>query len=338
MISSAKLALPDAPRLLVTRPDRVGDVIISSSCIRSIRQSLPRAELYFYAAEHMRPLFADHQELDGFISDPSQIGPLKLDAVVHLHPDKDCYRFAHSVSVPIRIGYRQRFLGRYLTLSLPDRRPEGTKHEAAYNFDLLRFLGVPPPEYLIPNVHLPAPSFHSLQRKLPWPLASTPFAVLNPTAHSAIARWPIERFLQLAAWIRFEWRLQPVFIGADANDAVPNPTTDYLGLAGKTDLGELAWLLQHARVLVTRDTGPSHLAAAVGCPVVVLFGRTAPLYGPTRWRPLTEKAVIVAKSTPRKRWESRDKHWRRCFAAISVAEVQAAVSEVLSKYGRAGLP
>ena len=333
MISSAKLALPDAPRLLVTRPDRVGDVIISTSCISPIRQTFPRGKLYFCAAERMRPLLERHPNLDGFISDPSQIGPLKLDAVVHLHPDKDCYHCAHSAGVPIRIGYRQRPLGRYLTHSLPDQRSEGTKHEAVYNFDLLRFLGVPQPQPLMPNVHLPAPSFHSLQMKLSWPLASTPFAVLNPTAHSAVARWPIECFLQLADWIRTEWRLQPVFIGADANDAVPNHTADHVSLAGKTDLGELGWLLKHARVLVTRDTGPSHLAAAVGCPVVVIFGRTAPLYGPTRWRPLTEKAVVVAKSVPRKRWESRDRYWRRCFAEISVEEVQQAVVRALRPMG-----
>ena len=127
--------------------------------------------------------------------------------------------------------------------------------------------------------------------------------------------------------------LETVFIGADGGDSIPDREVNHLNLAGRTDLGELGWLLKHARVLVTRDTGPSHLAAAVGCPVVVIFGRTAPLYGPTRWRPLTEKAVIVAKSTPRKRWESRDNYWRRCFAAISVEEVQEAVVQAVHLAG-----
>lgn len=335
MISSAKLTLPDAPRLLIVRPDRVGDVIISSSCITPIRKSFPRGTLYWYAAERMRPLFEGHTELDGFISEPSQMASLQLDAVVHLHPDKECYLSAQSAPVPVRIGYQQRSLSRYLTHSLPDQRSAGTKHEAACNFDLLHFLGVPPPQYFTPNIHLPGAKLHSLQAKLPWPLESTRFAVLNPTAHSTVARWPMKYFLELADWMRSELALETVFIGANSHDLVPTSTPHHLDLAGKTDLGELGCLLKHACVLVTRDTGPSHLAAAVGCPVVVIFGRTAPLYGPTRWRPLTETAVIVAKSAPRKRWESRDKYWRRCFAAISVAEVQAAVTEALSMRARA---
>ena len=65
MTSSTKLALPDAPRLLVTRPDRVGDVIISTSCISPIRQTFPRGELYFCAAERMRPLLEHHAVRDG---------------------------------------------------------------------------------------------------------------------------------------------------------------------------------------------------------------------------------------------------------------------------------
>jgi ADP-heptose:LPS heptosyltransferase len=329
MISSVKLALPDAPRLLIARPDRVGDVILSTSCIAPIRKSFPRVKLYFHAAEQMRPLLDSHPDLDGFISDPSQIGSLTLDAVVHLHPDKKCYRGADSAKVPVRIGYQQRLLSRYLTHSLPDRRSEGVKHEAAYNFDLLRLLGVPQPGDLMPNIHLPGPSLHSLQTKLPWQLESTPFAVLNPTAHSTIARWPIEYFLQLADWMRQELALETVFIGADGEDSIPDREANHLNLAGQTDLGELGWLLKHARVLVTRDTGPSHLAAAVGCPVVVIFGRTAPLYGPTRWRPLTEKAVIVAKSLPRRLLARRDDYWRRSFAAIGVEEVAAAVRQAL---------
>ncbi len=201
MTCSAKLALPDAPRLLIARPDRVGDVIISTSCITPIRQFFPRGALYFYAAERMRPLLEGHPNLDGFLSDPSRIGPLHLDAVVHLHPDAACYRGARDANVPVRIGYQQRFLTRYLTHSLPDCRSEGVKHEAAYNFDLLKLVGLPQPEHLTPNVHLPESARDSLRAKLPWPLESTAFAVLNPSAHSPIARWPTEHFPALGGLV-----------------------------------------------------------------------------------------------------------------------------------------
>ena len=322
-------------RLIVIRPDRVGDVIISTSCIVPIRRAFPEGELYFCAAEQMRPLLEGHPELTGFISAPEQIGKLHADVVVHLHPDKACYRAAHEAGVPVRIGYRARFLSRRLTHAMDDRRFNGVQHEAEYNFDLLQTIGVPRPAALTPNVHLPESARDSLRAKLPWPLESTPFAVLNPSARSQVARWPIDYFLRLACRLQDALGLLPVIIGADANDSIPPGATRVLNLAGQTNLAELGWLLKHARVLVTRDTGPSHLAAAVGCPVVVIFGRTAPLYGPTRWRPLTEKAVIVARSLARHPWEGRDAYWRRCFAAISVDEVYAAVQQALSMHDRA---
>jgi ADP-heptose:LPS heptosyltransferase len=325
-----KLALPDAPRLLIARPDRVGDVIISTSCITPIRHFFPRCALYFYAAERMRPLLEGHPDLDGFLSNPSRIGTLHLDAVIHLHPDAGCYRRARDANVPVRIGYEQRFLTRYLTHSLPDRRSEGVKHEAAYNFDLLKLLGLPQPEHLAPNVHLPESARDSLRIKMPWSLESTAFAVLNPSAHSPIARWPVEHFLRLANWLDKELNLKPVFVGTDATDSRVGAGTHHLNLAGQTNLAELGWLLKHARLLVTRNTGTSHLAAAVGCPVVDLFARPGDMYGPSRWRPLTEKAVVIAKFTPRRPWESRDHHWQRSFAAITVDDVMDAVRQILA--------
>jgi ADP-heptose:LPS heptosyltransferase len=325
------LTLNADTRLLIARPDRVGDVIISTSCLAPLREAFPRGEIYFLAAERMRPLLEKHPELAGFISDPTQIERLTPDVIVHLHPDKEVYLAAQRAAVPIRIGYRQKSPGRYLTHSLEDRRAEGLKHEAAYNFDLLKLIGVGVPARLEANVHLSESALGSLRAKLPWPLESTPFAVLNPSAHSPVARWPIEYFLRLADKLRSDHGLLPVFIDTEADNRIPSR---FLNLAGKTDLGELGWLLKHARVLVTRDTGPSHLAAAVGCPVVVIFGRTAPIYGPTRWRPLTEKTVIVTKSVPRKRWESQAKYWRRSFAAIQVDEVEAAVRQAITAWAK----
>jgi ADP-heptose:LPS heptosyltransferase len=330
MTYSAKLVLPDEPRLLIARPDRVGDVIISTSCITPIRQFFPRCALYFFAAERMRPLLEGHPHLDGFLSDPSRIESLRLDAVVHLHPDAACYREARDANVPVRIGYRQRFLTRYLTHSLPDRRSEGVKHEAAYNFDLLQLVGLPETDHFTPNVHLPESARDSLRAKLPWPLESTSFAVLNPSAHSPVARWPVEYFLRVADWLDKELNLKPVLVGADETGFQVGAGAHHLNLAGQTNLAELGWLLKHARVSITRDTGPSHLAAAVGCPVVVIFGRTTPLYGPTRWRPLTEKAIIVTRRVPRDFWESPGAYWQRSFAAIAVEEVMAAVRQILA--------
>ncbi|HZV33086.1 MAG TPA: glycosyltransferase family 9 protein [Verrucomicrobiae bacterium] len=326
--------------LILSRPDRVGDVVISTSCLPPIREKYPDAKIYFVAQERMRPLLQNHPLLDGFISLSadlqSEFRRVNASAIVHLHPDADCYIAAVKNTIPIRIGYPVRFLNCHLTHRIKERRKEGLQHEAAYNFDLLAAIDVELPKKLFASVHLPENSRETLQRKLPWPIASTAYAVLHPTAHSKIARWPTERFLQLAEWLKKKFGLQPVFIGAEANDFIPTNASNFQNLSGKTDLGELGWLLKHARLLVTNDSGPGHLAAAVDCPVVAIFGRNAPLYGPVRWRPLSDRAIIVSKPLQRKRFEARQAHWRRCFAAIEISDVQSAVMQVLHETARIG--
>ena len=71
-----------------------------------------------------------------------------------------------------------------------------------------------------------------------------------------------------------------------------------LNLAGKLSVGELAALLSRCRLLVSNDSGPVHVAAAVGIPVVALFGRSQPGINATRWRPLGPHHVVLQKTDP----------------------------------------
>ncbi len=314
--------------LIISRPDRIGDVVISTSCLAPIREKFPGVKIYFVAADRMRPLLEGHPLLAGFLPLSADLAAefsrLQPNAIVHLHPNPECYQAAHLAGIPIRIGYRVRSQNHLLTHAIEDRRAEGQQHEAAYNFDLLRLLEVPPPAKFISQVHLAEASRRTLQNKLPWPLAAKKFAAIHPTAHSKIARWPVENFLRLAETLQRKFDLLPVFIGADA---IPAVASSHLNLTGQTDLAELAWLFRHAAIVVTNDSGPSHLAAAVGAPLVTIFGRTAPMYGPIRWRPLSEKAIVIAPAIRRKLLEGRDAHWRRSFAAISVEQVTDAVRQ-----------
>jgi ADP-heptose:LPS heptosyltransferase len=321
--------------LILSRPDRVGDAIISTSCLAAIRERHPGVKIYFVATERMRPLLEGHPWLAGFI--PLSMGltaefrRLKADALVHLNPQTDVYYSGERAGIPLRVGYPLSWFGGELTHKIADRRREGLRHEAAYNFELLRPLNVTAPGELSASVHLPPESLTSLQRKLPWQLVETKFAVFSPTAQVLSARWAKANFLEVAKRLREEFDLPSVFIGAEADETLPAGSKDLVNLTGKTDLGELARLLKRARVLITNASGPSHLAAAVACPSVTLFGRTAPMYSPTRWRPLSPEAVVIAKPVARKFFERKEEHWRRGFAAVSVEEVVEAARGILKR-------
>ena len=68
-----------------------------------------------------------------------------------------------------------------------------------------------------------------------------------------------------------------------------------LNLSGKLSLGTLGWLLKKAKLLVSNDSGPAHLATAVDTPVVSIFGRNQPGLNPIRWRPISERSAYIHK-------------------------------------------
>ena len=119
---------------------------------------------------------------------------------------------------------------------------------------------------------------------------AAPIFGLNPGAEYGPAkRWPVEKFIAAAkeiqqrtncVWILFGGKSDAV-ITSQIESANGNPPAAVFNLAGKTSLSELMALLKLCRVILTNDTGPMHVAAALGTPVVVPFGSTSPeLTGP----------------------------------------------------------
>jgi ADP-heptose:LPS heptosyltransferase len=129
-----------------------------------------------------------------------------------------------------------------------------------------------------------------------------------------------------------------IMVGEPAGDASIKALASLLSdvngggvnLAGALDLGELGWLLRDAALLVSRNTGTTHLAAAVGCPVVELFGRLEGAYGPVRWRSLGENVRAVNAAAGRRHLlESKRAFWQRSHAAIPPAAVRSAALDSL---------
>lgn len=345
--------IPERPRLAVVRPDRVGDVIISSSCFEAIHARWPGAELAWLIRPGMAPLFQNHPRIGklillpepGLVSWWKRFSEMKRklrefapDAIVFLQPDSACQAAAWAAKVPRRLGYAKRGWTWTLGESLPYDKSEGRKHEAEYNFDLLGKWGISCPPELRNDIVLPEESRLSLREKIPWDTGRgrTPFVVLNPSAFSPVARWPVEHFVALAERLLQEKGLRLVLTGDSEEDPSAREISRrlaghgdrVLNLAGRTTLGELGFLLRDAEALVTRDTGPSHLAAGVGCPVTVIFGRTDPIYGPARWRPLGERVEILEHRLTRRPGEKREAFWRRCFASITPGDVMERLDRV----------
>ncbi len=295
----------------------------------------------------MRPLLEGHPLIDRFFglggntrALARQFREAKAAGIVHWHPDAVCQIAGWAAGIGRRIGYRASWRTDWtLNTRFRDRRLEGRQHEALAQFDLLAPLGVvaPPLESLRPSVHLAERWRETLQARIGGN-ATGAYLVLNPTAHSLAHRWPASHFAWLASELQGDFE-RIFLVGQDAADpsvtavrsALEGKLPGFADLSGKLNLAELGWLLRGARLLVTRNTGTSHLAAAVDCPTVELFGRLEPAYGPGRWRALGARVEIVTPppGIARARNESKRAFWERSYQEIPREAVLAACRRLL---------
>ncbi len=302
-------------RILIIRLDRLGDVILSTPVLQALRQQFPHAHIVMMvrpACEdvvHGNPYLNDvivydkdgkHRNAWKTIRFARKLRQHDFDTALVLHPSNRSHWIPYLAGIPIRIGYDRKW-ARLLTHRLPHRKQEGEQHEAAYTLEMLRVFGITPSA---PRPHVPL-SAHAVQR-IAALLAdasvqpSEAVVAMHPSASCISKRWMPERFAQVADRLAAEQGLR-ICLVAGKEDAVfaqrvlramRQPAIDF---SGRLTVAELAALLHRCRLLISNDSGPVHVAAAVGTPVVDIFGRNQRGLSPMRWGPLGEGHIILHK-------------------------------------------
>jgi len=251
--------------------------------------------------------------------------------------------------VPARAGFvkmRKRSIAEINRLTAPDSsdastaarraQPPDAAHHLHHYLHLAAALGANP-EPLPPFLAVTREEVEAVQRKFSLG-ADAPWFGLNPGAEYGPAkRWLPDRFLAAAIETQKQSNCRWLILGGPADAALATglaqglsgafPSAPPMNLAGKTTLRELCALLKRCRVLLTNDTGPMHVAAAVGTPVVALFGSTSPqLTGPgLPGEPRHRLLHSTAACSPCFRRECPIDF--RCMTAISVERVVTTILE-----------
>ncbi len=306
-------------KLLITRTDRIGDVILSTPVFSAVKKQYPDVHITAMVLKETAPIVRGNPWIDEVIifdkkgehkswlktySLGLNLRKEKFDAVIHLHPTNRVNVISWAAQIPVRIGYRVLRGGHgkndfLLTHKIPEQKWQGKKHEAEYNFDLLKLMQVPQPERLVFHFPLQKQDQEDLMKLMPRKLTDH-YAVFHPSASCVSKRWPEERLAVVADRMSAQYGILPIIIGegegvAHAEAMQKHMKEESLNLSGKLSLGMLGWLLKGARLLVSNDSGPVHLAAALETPVVSIFGRNQPGLSPTRWRPASEKSTFIHK-------------------------------------------
>ncbi len=341
----------DQPRILVTRTDRIGDLVISTPIFRALREKFPHSHIAVCVFQEHRELVEGNPHLSEVIlydkaggekhwprqfCFAQKIRRKKFDCVIHLHATNRMHLMGWLAGIPVRVGYDRRAAWALTQAHAYDKK-EGARHEADYLFRLVSELATQPTFPLQPYVPVSEKNRRSLENLLEYyGVSDKNIAVIHPSASDATKMWPADGFAQLIRHscesrnlgISFRW----IAIGDDKASEQAQKIQELSGIplinfCGKLSLGMLAALFEKSGIVVSNDSGPAHIAAAVGAPTVSIFGRWQAGLNVERWRPLGAKTAVVIPQIDNILPEQRKFSY---IEEISVEQVFAAAQQVLA--------
>ena len=300
-------------KIVVRMPNWIGDAVMALPVLDALQSNFPQAELWAAAREWVGDLFSPEHGIKGLVPLP-QVRDLKslrqassrlrkygFDIGLLLTNSFSSALVFRLAGIPERWGYARDGRGFLLSRSVPLKNGDPTRHQTDTYKDLLAGLGIEVSSCTV-DLHI------SEEEKAAAGKAMTeagrdptrPLVVLNPgAAYGPAKRWPAERFANLARLFQARKNAEILLVGAAGETDIAASIASGLerkplDFTGKTSLRQLMGLISLGRVFVTNDTGPMHIADALGVPVVAIFGPTDPkASGPSR-RP----SVVLKTAVP----------------------------------------
>ncbi|MBD3401711.1 lipopolysaccharide heptosyltransferase II [candidate division GN15 bacterium] len=341
------------PKILIRTPNHLGDCIMALPMINETREAYPGASVTVLTPQSLAELFAHNPAIDAVLPIPDQhvhglMAVVKIRELISREPYDIGYILPPSfgaaagfklAGIPERVGYiadgRRLLLTRPLALPVP----LNAEHRSEVYFNLLRRGAGLDLTYVHPKLFLNEADVARSREILEG------FGVEDDEEYVAVAcravaesrRWGTTNYRALVQFIVDELGMKVVLVGSadDRPDAVrvSEVATDrnVINLAGKTTLRESAAVLSRAACFVGNDSGPAHLAAAVGAPLVVLSGaddprETSPL---TRRKELIYLEHLDCISCVKNKCPLSGEQHMQCMKGISVAMVSERVRTIL---------
>lgn len=299
-------------RILVVKLDHLGDVILATPVFSNLRQTYPNAELHALTGAWSRVVLEKHPDVNKVIEYNSpvfcragrptslretfelyrQLRRQKYDLMVELRGDWRTVWFSPLRLTPHRLSRAALQITNKLGLS----EFRGT-HETTRNLDVLEHAGIPVPiQTAIFSVTTEDEKWvsnflTSYEIDMEYPLVA-----IHPGSPIPLKRWLPERYAELADWLIAQKGVQVLFVGVNDEISIIDEVQKFMrgrsiNIAGETTLTQLASILHSCNVFIGNDSGPMHLAAAVGTQTIGLYGPG----DPTRFGPMGVRCQTIRR-------------------------------------------
>lgn len=337
-------------KILILKPSSLGDVVQALPVLRLIKKHLPASQVYWWIDANLAPMIEGDPDLAGIVHFHRRrwAAPRHWPEIAHSIRwmreqafdwviDLQCLMrsgvFAWLANGKLTIGLDEPREGARGFYDLIVRRPSPHTHAVDWYLGVLPPLGVPRHwdfEWLPERPALARAIRHK------WPVAGARWIILQPGGRWASKRWPVEYYADLLRQVaaRHPEVRFAILGGSDEQDLgqtiAGTAGQRCLDLTGKLSLPEMTEWIRLSELMVTNDTGPMHVAAAMGKPVVALFGPTSPhRTGP--YRQLEHTLQLPLPCVPCLKPRCRHHKPLECLRALSPT---AAVQAVLARLGK----
>jgi heptosyltransferase III len=334
-------------KILLLQLKRIGDLILTTPAVVALRERFPDAEVTLVVSSECADLLPAISGVDRILMARRNLSDVaafltvagkKFDYCIDFtRNDRSAFlTFLSNASKRI-VSYRVRDQSKSRARLYTDFVNVRVRdlHTIDYNLALLEPLGI---EGVSSRLHLQLPQsarekVDALRRS--WNIRK-PYIVLHPGSARQEKLWEAGRWARVIERFDQDTELDLVLTSGaskheQAHIAAIKNETEIIDLSGKTDLLTLAVLINEARLLVTVDSAPVHLAAATRTPQVILFGPTNPFH----WRPRESPALILQGKTPEPVTEFSPVQPRLPVSQISTEAVISAMNSLLSQHAAA---
>lgn len=297
-MNSKQSLQPKPGRILVIAMRYLGDVLLTTPLLRSLRQAYPDAQLDVLVFRNTASMLEGNPDISHILTTPNRpkFGDYRqlfrqllrqYDLAIATQAGDRPFLYA-LLAAPIRVavvppknttGWWKRFFVQHWT-----EFDDDNTHTVLQHLKLLDLINVPRCFSLVPPQ---IENSQQLAQKFPFLADNASYAVLHPHPQWTYKQWTIEAWVEVGFYLK-NLGLKLVLSGGPAQEEIDYVANiqrqlpeDTINLAGQVSLAQLAYIIAQAKLYIGPDTGITHLAAATGVPVIALYGPT----NPVKWAP-----------------------------------------------------
>ncbi len=336
-------------KILIIRLDRIGDVVLSTPTFRAVREHFPKAEIYLLVRSYTKDLVIGNPDINRILVFEDKVPFLKeiikkarglkkenIDLAIVLHPNFWPNFLAFASGAKYRLGYAAAGSGFFLTRKVMDTRAANPRHEVEVSLDVVRSIGIDTADKKL-SVALSeeGEKFADIFLKDNNCKPADNLIAVHPGGYYHYTHWSTKGFAEVSDYLIDHFAAKIVIVGNPSERTLAEEIVSFMKnrpiiLLG-ANLTGLISLLKRCRLFIGNSSGPMHIAAALGVPVVAIFGNIHPVDNYKSWGPWGENNIVVSKNLNCSFCQPSDCKTLDCMKLISSEEVLNAARRQLER-------